>query len=182
MIRKTKGFTILELVIIVTILAMVTAFSAPGIGEMMANNRIIAGVNDFTVALQLAKAESAARITPVTVCKKNAGSSNCAGGGSWEQGWIVFADANADAGFDNGEDEMLLVHEPLDDRITFRGTGQIDSSIIFRPSGTTSITSAQTLIMCDDRDFVDESRAVLVTITGRGNVMKASDTVFTTCL
>ena len=36
--------------------------------------------------------------------------------------------------------------------------------------------------MCDDRGLTDASRAVLVTTTGRANVMNVSTTGQTTCL
>ncbi len=178
---KTSGFTLLELVIIVTILALTMAFAAPGMMTLIADNRISSNVNDYVAALQFAKTEAAARLSPVSICKSNNNQDNCNAGGDWQQGWIVFTDDNANGTLDGGE-QILLVHEALDQRITFGGTAQIQDFITYQPSGTTSITSAQVLIMCDDRGFIDAARGVLVTITGRGNVMKASDTGQGSCL
>ena len=179
--RKSTGFTLLELVIIVTILAITSAFAAPGVMSMIADNRISSSVNDYVAALQFAKTEAAARISPVTLCKANNNLNNCVAGGDWQQGWVVFADANSNASVDGGE-QILLVHEALDPQITFGATAQLQDFITYRPSGTTSINSAQVLIMCDNRGFIDASRGVLVTITGRGSVMKASDTGQGSCL
>ena len=95
--------------------------------------------------------------------------------------WIVFSDVNGDAAVDAG-DTVLLVHEALHPTITFGGTAEVANSITYRSSGSTTITSIQTLIVCDDRGFVDKSRGLLVTITGRGSVMKASDTGQNACL
>jgi len=178
---KTRGFTILELVIIVAILGITAAFAAPGMMTIISNNRISSDVNDFVAALQFAKTESATRISPVTICKMNATANGCDGGGDWQKGWIVFADVNADRKVD-ADDEILLKHEALDNRITFRGTAQVKDFITYQPSGMSSVTSAQVLIMCDDRGFIDAARGVLVTITGRGSVMKASDTGQASCL
>jgi hypothetical protein len=77
---------------------------------------------------------------------------------------------------------VVLNHEALDPRITFGGTVQVVNSITFRPSGTTSITGTQVLIVCDGRGFDESAKGILVTITGRGGVMKATDTGQTTCL
>jgi len=178
---KTKGFTILELVIIVSILALTAAFAAPGMMSIIADNRLSSNVNDYIAALQFAKTEAAARISPVTICKANANLDGCNAGGDWQQGWIVFNDINED-GIKGGGEQILLVHEALDQRITFRGTAQVKDFITYQATGMTSVTSAQVLIMCDDRGFVDTSRGVLVTVTGRGSAMKASDTGQTTCL
>ena len=157
------------------------AFAAPGLGELIQNNRISSAANDYVAALQFAKAESAARITPVTLCKRNGAGNGCIGGGDWSQGWIVFADDNGDAGVDAGE-TILLNHEPLEGRMTFGATAGVADSITYRPDGTTSVTSTEILTVCDDRGFIEKSRGILVTITGRGAVMKASETGQNACL
>jgi type IV fimbrial biogenesis protein FimT len=180
-VTHSKGFTLLELVIVIAILGITTAFAAPELGTMIKNNRISGGASDFVAALQFAKAESAAQLNNVVICKKNATSNGCTAGGDWQQGWIVFADTNGDAGFTAGE-AILLNHEALHDNITFGGTAGVTNSITYRSSGTTSIIAVQTLIMCDDRLFDSNARGILITITGRGSVMKATDTDQTTCL
>ena len=182
MVKHSNGFTLLELIIILGILGLTMAIAAPNLGVMIKNNRISSDVNDFVAALQFAKAEAAARISPVTICKRNTTASDCVGGGDWSQGWIVFADANADGTVD-ADDEVLMAHDALDSRTTFGGTSGVATSITYQPQGTTSVTSTEVLVMCDERGLVDDaSRAVLVTITGRGSVMKVSDTGQTTCL
>jgi type IV fimbrial biogenesis protein FimT len=179
-VNHSKGFTLLELVIVIAILGITTAFAAPELGTMIKNNRISGGANDFVAALQFAKGEAAAQLTNVIICKKNSTSTGCSGGGNWQQGWIVFADTNGDSGFNAGE-AILLNHEALHGSITLGGVGGSADSYLFRPSGTTTVTSTETLIMCDDRPFDSNSRGILITITGRGSVMKATDTGETTC-
>ena len=183
MVTNSKGFTLLELMIIIVILGITMAFAAPGLGTMISNNRISSNASDFAAALQLAKAEAVARINPVIACKKNTDSDGCVTTGDWSQGWIVFSDDNGNGGVDAADEAVLLVHEALHERITFGGnSGEVDSSITFRPSGTSTVTTTGTLIICDDNRFDSSARVILVTITGRGSVMKASDTDETTCI
>ena len=183
MVTDSKGFTLLELIIIIAIIGIATAFAVPGLTEMIANNRVSSNASDFAGALQLAKAEAVARLNPVIVCKKNTASSACVTAGDWSQGWIVFSDDDGDGGVDVGDEAVLLVHEALHERISFVGdSAEVDSSITFRPSGTSNVTDTGILIICDDGRFDSSSRGILVTITGRGSVMKASDTGQTTCL
>ena len=177
----SKGFTLLELIVIIGIIGMTMAFAAPGLSTMIKNNRLSGNANDFVAALQFAKAEAASRINPVTICKKNAAGTACVAGGDWQQGWIVFSDINGNAGVDAG-DTVLLNHEVLHTAITFGGTAGVATTITYRPSGTTSVNTTEILIICDDRGFADSAKGILVTITGRGAVMKASDTGQATCL
>ena len=182
--KYSKGFTLLELMVAVGILGLTMLFAAPSFIDLVSNNRISGATNDYLSALQLAKAEAAARINPVTICKSNTDGSACVGGGDWQQGWIVFSDLNGNASVDGGVggDTILLIHAALDDRITFGGTGGVTSSIVYRPSGFTSITGAEVLIMCDDRGFDVSAKGILITITGRGSVMKATETGQNACL
>ena len=183
MVTNSKGFTLLELIIIIAILAITVAIAAPGLSTMIANNRISSSASDFASALQLAKAEAVARLNPVIVCKKNAASNGCIADGDWSQGWIVFSDDNGNGGVNAPDEAVLLIHEALHERISFGGnTDEVDTSITFRPSGTSSVTTTSTLIICNDNLFDSSSRGIMVTITGRGSVMKASDTDQTSCI
>jgi type IV fimbrial biogenesis protein FimT len=181
--NHSKGFTLLELMVAIAILGLTMLFAAPSFIDLVSNNRISGATNDYLSALQFAKAESAARINPVTICKRNVAGSACVAGGDWQQGWIVFSDLNGNASVDGGVggDTVLLIHEALDPRITFNTAGVRDS-IVYRPSGLTSIIGAEVLIMCDDRGFDESAKGILITITGRGSVMKATETGQLGCL
>lgn len=176
-----KGFTLVELMVALGILGLTMAIAVPNFVTLINDNRISSSASDFVGALQLAKAESAARTSPATICKSNIAGTGCVTTGDWQQGWIVFSDINGNAAVDAPADVVVLDHEALDSRITFNDAGATNS-ITFNPSGRTSITGTQVLIMCDARGFAESAKGILVTMTGRGNVMKASDTGQTACL
>ncbi len=67
----------MELVIIIAIPGLAMAYAVPGLRTMVTNNRISGNANDFIAAQQFPKAESASRINPVTMCKKNAAGNAC---------------------------------------------------------------------------------------------------------
>jgi type IV fimbrial biogenesis protein FimT len=178
---NSNGFSLFELMIIIGIIGLTMAIAAPNLVTMISNNRISASADDFIGALQLAKAEAASRVNPVTICKKNADGNACVGGGDWSQGWIVFSDSDGDATVDG--EEVLLNHEALHPDITFGGTGNVANSITYRPSGTTTIDTIEYLTVCDGRGIDDSAaKGILVTITGRGSVIKAPETGQIACL
>ena len=176
MVTNSKGFTLLELMIIITIVGISMAMAAPGLRSMIANNQISSSASDFASALQLAKAEAVARVNSVVICKKNSDSTGCIASGDWSQGWIVFSDDNGDGSVAADSSEtVLLVHEALHERITFGGEDGVNELITFRPAGTSSVDGTKVLTICDERGLEYSSRAIRVTITGRGSVMKATD-------
>jgi len=174
-VTHSKGFTLLELIIIIAILGITMAIAAPGLGDMIANNRLSGAINDFVAAQQFAKAEAASRVNPTTLCQRNDDGTECVIGGDWNVGWIVFSDLDGNATVDPG-DTVLLRHEALNDRISFGGTGDVTNSVTYQPTGTSSVESTTVLIVCDDRGFDESAKGILVTISGRGSVIKASDT------
>lgn len=178
---KSEGFTILELLIGVTILAITMALAAPNFIDIVKNNRIAGASSDFIGALQLAKTESASSVRPVSICKSNNDGDKCVGGGDWQQGWLVFTDLDADGNLD-GDDTIIFVNQALDDQITFGGTAGVDDSITFNPSGTTSLTSTETLILCDERGFDYSGKGILISITGRASIVTRDNSGQTTCL
>ncbi len=105
-----KGFTLLELMIGLAILGIVTALAAPSMSNMIGNGRISGISNDLATAMRFAKAESTARLTPVTICTSNAAGTDCDDAIAWREGWIVFTNA----GLDNevGDEDIVLRVQP----------------------------------------------------------------------
>ena len=179
MYKKSSGFTLVELMVVLAILAILAGIAAPNFASMIKDGRLSAANADFMVALQLARSESVARVSPVSICRANANFTDCAAGGNWVQGWIIFTDANGDGAFSAG-DVILQAHEALA-IASYRGTGDAKTDITFNPSGSTSISSTESVIACDDRGFTS-GKGIIITITGRGSSMKAAETGETTCL
>ena len=86
-----KGFTLIELIMTIAILAILLVVAIPSFKALIINNRITTQANEFVSDVISARAEAVRRNTRVTVCKSNDGAA-CALGADWSGGWIVFTD------------------------------------------------------------------------------------------
>jgi type IV fimbrial biogenesis protein FimT len=178
---RQSGFSLMEMVIVMALIAIVAALALPNSGGWIDNNRLSSAASDLVVAMQTGRAEAVGRNAPVTLCKKNAAGTACIQTGGWDQGWLLFVDTDSDATLDSGE-EVLQVHDAIKGNLSFHGTSQVKDFITFRASGRTSVTSTQTLILCDTRGFGIHAKGLVVSILGRASVMAAPDTGQTACL
>ncbi len=102
-----KGFTLLELMTAIAVMAVLLSVGVPSFVQIIRNNRITAQTNELVSALNVARSESIKRGIPVSVCSSTNGTS-CAGSATWGTGWIAFTDSGA-AGQVNAGDEVLQV-------------------------------------------------------------------------
>jgi type IV fimbrial biogenesis protein FimT len=78
--QRVGGFTLPELLIVVTVLGVLLAAGAPRLGDFMRNQRVRTASFDLFSSLVLARSEAITRNTRVTVEPA---------GGSWSNGWTV---------------------------------------------------------------------------------------------
>ena len=180
--QKTSGFTLIELIIAMGILGILVSIAAPGFKDSMKDKRLTAGANDFISALQYAKSEALSVSDEVTICPKNTASTDCSGAADWGQGWLIFVDADNSQTVTNAE-EILNIHDAIAADITVKGKGAGGAplTITFSPSGRPDYTSIQSLVICDDRGFIYQSKAIFLSFTGRGSVQSATETAITAC-
>lgn len=116
---RQQGFNLLELLVTITIAAVVLGIGVPNFRAFLAGNRMAASANDLVTSIHVARTEAVKRRGTVTICGSSTWDSanpDCdLGGGT---GWIVFFDANGNVGVDAG-DAVVLTHAPLPDGVSF---------------------------------------------------------------
>lgn len=162
--KGRSGFTLIELLITVAILAILMAVIAPSFTEAILSNKLASYSNNFVASANLARSEAIKRNSTVRMCRSGNGAS-CASNGGWQQGWIVFHDANNNSDVDAGE-TVIQVQNALSTDYHFTGDSY---SIVFRAIGAGS-TSA-TLALCRATPSPGgQERAITVSVTGRASV------------
>jgi len=100
--RALRGFTLFELVVVMGIVAVLMAIAIPSYKFVTNSNRIASEVNGLLGDLQFARSEAIKEGQSVSVCVSTSGT-GCTGGTAWQNGWIVFSDANGNGSVDAGD-------------------------------------------------------------------------------
>jgi type IV fimbrial biogenesis protein FimT len=163
---RVGGFTLIELMVTLTIAAVIMLLAAPSFKDAFLSNKLAAFANNFVASAQLARSEAIKRNRPVHVCR-SADGATCAGSGTWQQGWIVWSDDDRSGALDAGE-PVVQVQQALSADYEFTSTaGTYD--LAFQPVGGGSDTA--TLKLCRARpDPGNQERQVRIDATGRPSV------------
>lgn len=160
------GFTLTELIAVLTVLGILVGIAAPPLNTFVHSNRLVSITNDLVADFSLARNEAIKRSRATGVCKSSDGTS-CTNTGTWASGWIVFVDTNDSGGWSAG-DEVIRFHEALA-KITVP-IAAADSVLYNRMGSITAGTGAYTI--CSSA--IHQTRAVTLSTTGRFNITSGS--------
>jgi len=166
--KGNSGFTLIELMVTLSVAAILVTVGVPSFMSTIASNRVTAATNEVVTALNLAKSE-AIRSGQNTVLCASANGSTC--GGNWSDGWILFSDTDTDHTKD-AEEQAIRVHAAAEQSLgfIFKSADYIE----FKPNGRSNENGH----FCFHNSYSDEnSRAVIISQLGRirTEVRKGSD-------
>lgn len=168
--KKSSGFTLLELIITVGIIGVVTAIAIPSVGVYVKNDRLTTNINTLVSHLAFARNEAITQSQQVVLCIST-NTTSCTGT-NWAQGWIVFSDLNGNGVVNSGSDTVLRAYQALGSNNTLTSTA-IATQVIYDNRGFTS-TPAGTFSLCDDRG-VSNIKAIAISNTGRVRKVQPSE-------
>lgn len=87
--RSQHGFTLVELMVALTILTMLIYIAVPSFRNAGLPSQLRAVANGLIAATQIARTEAIKRDTTVQLCVSSDGAT--CGTGNWQQGWIVIS-------------------------------------------------------------------------------------------
>ena len=165
---QLRGFTLIELLVTIAITAILAMVAVPAFNVTIINYRLTSNTNNFVASAQLARSEAIKRNSRMTMCKSANGTS-CTTTGGWQQGWIIFTDANTYAVKDSGE-VVVYKEGALPTGFLLTGGTNVNNYVSFVPSGGT--VQWGTLTFCSQSDSSGPARQVIINSTGRLRVTK----------
>jgi len=159
--RFQRGFTLLEVITTLSISAILTGTAIPAFNELIVRTRLTTEINTFVGHLHYTRSEAIKRGVRAIMCRSTDGES-CERTEGWEEGWIIFADYNANREVD-GRDVVLFVEKGQNNGITIT-SGQ-RRRIVYQNTGQ-SPGSNGTYVFCDP-NYPQYAKAVIISNTGR---------------
>jgi type IV fimbrial biogenesis protein FimT len=150
---KQKGFSLIELLVTMSILLLLVFVAVPGFSNFSSNSRVDSVQSNFHSAILVARNEAIKRNTVVKLCAKQANSDQCQipATPSWANGWLVFIDGSDDNDRAlTATAERLLVSNAIANNVTFRRTTAVGD-----PARGTLCFSGLGLL-CSDKDNASE--------------------------
>lgn len=170
--RARRGFTLVELLVVLVIAAVLTAVGVPS-WQALSEKLQVTGVSDaFVASLHLARSEAIKRHDRVAMCKSTDGVV-CAPAGGWDQGWIIFHDRNNNGRREEAE-PILRRQQPLPAALRLTGNLSVAQYVSFVPTGATRLVGggfqAGTLTVCWESGRTGQARQIILNAAGRPRV------------
>ncbi|WP_372971439.1 GspH/FimT family pseudopilin [Marinobacter sp.] len=150
-----RGFTLIELMVVVAVLAIVATVAVPSFQQLIENNRLATESNRILSAISFARSEAVRVGDDVSLT---------ADSGGFDEGWCVHLGADCDAA--NGLRQFDAINQ-LDysgsaNSLTLNSRGEMTNAafnISLEPSG------------CEAGE-TDKTRTITVSLSGRGSTQK----------
>lgn len=163
---RGTGFSIVELMTTIAILALLLGFAIPSFQEFIVNYRTSTQTNNLLADLAFARTEAVKFARPVQVV---------ADAGGWDVGWVVGADVNGD-GAVAGADEVFRTQLAAPGGTTMNAVdagGTAVTTVVFSPTGEKAAPAANVeFSVCRPDGNLAKSRAIRLTAVGRAQAQQ----------
>lgn len=127
MVSKSQGYTLIELVVTVTIVGILAAIAVPSFSSIMAQSRAKTAADALYVSLLKARSTAATMNIDVTMAPVTSG--------AWASGWQVSCLQSSTNNCQNNGSNLLIVNQEALSGVTISAAA---TSVVYLTSGRTS--------------------------------------------
>ena len=152
--RRGRGFTLLELMVVIVIIGIAAGIALPNFREMLLKNAASNLANQLVGDMNLARQEAVKRGVRVAV-------TSATNNGTWTTGWVVAADRARDGTFSDIVRTAGAANEGF--RVSSKASGGgTDGRVIFDVAGSLDTSSAFDFNVCRPTGGATKARWVHV--------------------
>lgn len=173
--KKSHGFTLIELMTVLTIAAILLGIGVPSMRTFLVEQSLTSELSKLTSTLAFARAEAVSKSQQVVVCASADGLA-CSNATNWATGWIVFRDVNGNQAANLGtgqclaaEDCLLRVEQAISNQNRLRSNAAF---IAFDLQGSRTGASSTTFQLCSGES--DWIRNLNMSAAGFGSQTKVA--------
>jgi type IV fimbrial biogenesis protein FimT len=170
---RIRGFTLIELMVVVALVAILVSLAAPSFQDFLIRNRSAAMANDFVGSVLRARNEAVSRNTCVVMCRSTFANNppQCAAGTDWQPGWVVFVDNTCSApNVAANADDVIMTTGPLRPEYSLVATGANTDRIMFASTGYARPGDAQGFDLRYQTSTRPSNRRICLSVMGRTRV------------
>jgi type IV fimbrial biogenesis protein FimT len=148
-----QGFSLLELMITITIMAILLVIAVPSFRDVIHRNQVSSASNAVLASMAYARAEAINRGQLVSMCPSATGTSCTAAGTAFEPGWLVYtypagtASANQ-AYVASSSSTILLRATGAQNGVSIQSSGLTSAVITFGQQGQLKPSNALKFVTC----------------------------------
>lgn len=162
---RQSGFTLVELMIAIAVVAILLGLALPSFQSTMRSNRVATTSNELLGSLALARTEAIRGLGPAGVCASDDGTT-CTSTADWANGWIVWREDRAAGGV-----TARTVVRYIQPKQRMEITGPNDG-MEFTTQGRTQGGADQFDVAPED--VATPSRCVMVNTTGQARITQGA--------
>ena len=170
--RKHQGWTLVESMVVVAIVAVMVAWGLPSFQAVVQQTRLSAATHDFMTSIALARSEAIKRNARIVMCVA-ASETACSPSGHWNQGWLLFQDVNSNGILDDTEN-AIVYQQALHAGLLIKGNTPVAKYISYLGSGRSHTLSGAmqlgTVSICHRASTGVDGRSVVLNAVGRPRV------------
>jgi len=166
--KAPHGFTLLELMITIAILAILLAIGIPSLQALIASSQLTTQTNNLITALNITRSQAIKNNTRATLCTSNDGTTCTLT--PWHDGWLIYIDRNLNSQLDPTETITTIGQTTRNLKIS--GNTNVANRLTYQADGSL-FSMVGTIRLCiATAALKDNARNIIINHFGRARIAR----------